>query len=200
MDNQGISIQPMAPAWQAAWLDFFDHVAFADNPRWAGCYCQFPTADHQAIDWKDCSAADNRARACTRIGAGHQHGVVAVDEGGRVVGWCHAGPRADVTIWDDEGDPAGASRLGAITCFVVAPGWRGRGMSQALLRGACDQLAAEGFEAVQAWARPGETSPTANHAGSFTLYQRAGFTVWRDGVDGGVLLRLRLQRPGAPAP
>lgn len=193
MDAHNFIVRPMAPAWQAAWLDFFDHVAFADNPRWASCYCQFPTAEHAVVEWRQRTAGDNRARACTRIAGGAQRGVIAVDAAGGVVGWCHAGPRAEVTIWDDEDASAGVSRLGAITCFVVAPAWRGRGVSQALLRGACEMLASDGHHAVQAWARPGETSPTANHAGSFTLYQRAGFTVWREGVDGGVLLRKALQ-------
>jgi GNAT superfamily N-acetyltransferase len=181
----------MTPSLQAAWLEFFDHVAFADNPRWSTCYCQFPTADHDAVEWQARRGDENRASACDRIAAGRQQGVVAIDDEGRIVGWCNAGPRVAVTVWDE--DPAGAGpapeRLAAVTCFVVAPAWRQRGVSQALLRGACEMLAAQGFEAVQAWAKPGETSTKANHAGSYTLYQRAGFTTWREDVDGGVLLR-----------
>lgn len=182
----------MAPAHQAAWLHFFDHVAFADNPRWAGCYCQFPTADHAALPWKTRTAEDNRASACARVAAGQQRGVVALDAQQQVVGWCNAGPWRSFTILDDETPEPLADRLGAITCFVVAPAWRGQGVSQALLRGACELLQAGGFEAVDAWTRPGETSPTANHTGSFTLYQRAGFAVWRENVDGGVIVRKRL--------
>jgi GNAT superfamily N-acetyltransferase len=192
MSTDPFTVMPMGPALQSAWLAFFDDVAFADNPRWASCYCQFPTADHQAVEWQARSAADNRAGACRRIAAGEQSGVVARDAEGRVVGWCNAGPRAAVTIWDDEPADAagpGVARLGAITCFVVAPAWRGRGVSQALLAGACEHLRAQGFDAVQAWARRDERSPTANHTGSFTLYQRVGFIVWREPVDGGVLLR-----------
>ena len=192
------TVEPMQPAHAQAWLTFFDHVAFADNPRWASCYCQFPTADHQAFEWKQRTAEENRASACRRIEAGLQRGVVALADGA-VVGWCNAGPWRGMTIFDDEpphgeeGAAVPAERLGAITCFVVAPSWRGRGVSQALLRAACEMLAAEGFAAAQAWTRPGEDSPTANHTGSFTLYQRAGFTVWRENVDGGVLVRKHLE-------
>lgn len=196
VDDHRFTVQPLTPALQAEWLAFFDHVAFADNPRWASCYCQFPTADHASVEWKTRGAEDNRASACHRIAAGLQQGVVARDEGGRVIGWCHAGPRAAITIWDeDPADPGGPppERVAAVTCFVVAPAWRGRGVSQALLKAACEMLAAQGFEAVQAWAKPGETSPRANHAGSFTLYQRAGFTTWREDVDGGALLRKSLR-------
>jgi len=200
-DDLHFTVRPMTPSLQEAWLEFFDHVAFADNPRWSTCYCQFPTADHQAVEWKTRRGDENRASACHRIASGLQQGVVAVDDAGRIVGWCHAGPRVAVTVWDEEPADAGppaAGRLGAITCFVVAPAWRQRGVSQALLRGACEMLSAQGFEAVQAWAKPGETSTQANHAGSYTLYQRAGFTTWREDVDGGVLLRKPLADvPGA---
>lgn len=185
-------VEPMTPAHQAAWLHFFDHVAFADNPRWASCYCQFPTADHARVEWKTLTAADNRASACQRVAAGQQRGVVALDAQRQVVGWCNAGPWRSFTVLDDETPEPLADQLGAITCFVVAPAWRGRGVSQALLRGACDMLRGMGFEAVDAWTRPGETSPTANHTGSFTLYRRAGFSVWRDHVGNGVIVRKRL--------
>ena len=190
MERSDISfaVEPMAPAHQAAWLHFFDHVAFADNPRWASCYCQFPTADHGALDWKQRGAAENRASACQRVAAGAQRGVVALADGA-LVGWCNVGPWRSFTILDDETPEPLADKLGAITCFVVAPAWRGRGVSQALLQGACVMLESEGFSAVDAWTRPGETSPTANHTGSFTLYQRGGFAVWRENVAGGVVVR-----------
>lgn len=197
MNPPAFTIEPMKPAQAQAWLQFFDHVAFADNPRWSGCYCQFPTANHQAIEWKQRSAAENRASACRRIEAGLQRGVVALADGA-IIGWCNAGPWRSTTIFDEPPE-ADMERLAAVTCFVVAPSWRQRGVSQALLQGACAMLQREGFEAVAAWARPGETSDTGNHTGSFTHYQRAGFAVWRDNVDGGVLVRKDLS-PSASAP
>ena len=38
VDDLHFTVQPMTPALQAEWLAFFDHVAFADNPRWASWY------------------------------------------------------------------------------------------------------------------------------------------------------------------
>lgn len=186
-------VEPMAPAHQAAWLHFFDQVAFADNPRWASCYCQFPTADHEAQPWKERSAADNRGNACQRIAAGEQHGVIALDGAGQVIGWCNAGPAKGMTIRDTSG-PAepDLDRLAAIACFIVAPAWRGRGVSQALLAGACVMLKSQGFTEVEGWTRPNVNSPTANHTGSFTLYQRAGFDIWREPVEDGVVMRRAL--------
>jgi GNAT superfamily N-acetyltransferase len=180
------TVEPMGPGHQAAWLHFFDHDAFADNPRWASCYCQFPTADHASVSWKTRTVTDNRASACARVAAGEQSGVIALAEG-RVVGWCNAGPWRSFTIMDEEPEPL-ADQLGAITCFVVTPAWRGRGVSQALLQAACDQLKEQGFVAVDGWAKLGAATPADKHTGSLTLYQRVGFEALRE-VDGGVVVR-----------
>ena len=34
-----IAIQPLTKDLLPDWLDFFDNIAFADNPEWADCYC-----------------------------------------------------------------------------------------------------------------------------------------------------------------
>jgi ribosomal protein S18 acetylase RimI-like enzyme len=175
-----------------AWLNFFDHEAFADNPRWASCYCQFPTVDHATMVWKDRSAEQNRERACQRIAAGQQHGLVALAQG-RVVGWCHAGPWTEATIMDDSQPEPLAAQLGAITCFVVAPPWRGVGVATALLDAACEALQQSGCVAVDAWTEPDAADVAAMHSGPLALYQRAGFAKLRE-VDGRWLMR-RLLAP-----
>jgi GNAT superfamily N-acetyltransferase len=183
-------IEPMGAGHREAWLNFFDHEAFADNPRWAGCYCQYPTTDHATVVWKDRTAEQNRERACQRIAAGQQHGVVALAQG-RVVGWCHAGPWAEATIMDDRVAEPLAAQLGAICCFVVAPPWRGVGVARALLDGACAQLRAAGCVAVDAWTQPGAADVAAMHTGPLALYERAGFAKLRE-VDGRWVMRKTL--------
>lgn len=189
MSDTAFTVRPLTPAAGEAWLHFFDHEAFADNPRWASCYCQFPTADHAHQDWRTRSAADNRDRACQRLSSGDQTGVIA-EAGGRVIGWCHAGPWQAATIMDEAPEPL-AAQLGAITCFVVAPAWRGRGVATALLDAACAMLRAQGCVAVDAWARPDGADPQALHTGPLSMYERAGFVALRD-MDGQRLLRRTL--------
>ena len=186
-DPAAFAVLPLQPGHRDAYLHFFDHEAFADNPRWASCYCQFPTADHEAVPWKQRSREENRASACRRVEAGLQRGVVAEAEG-RIVGWCNAGPRSSMTIVDDAPHPL-AERCGAITCFVVAPAWRGKGVATALLQGACEQLRAAGLELVEAWTQPDANGPAENHTGPLAMYLKAGFEVIRPDVDGGVVLR-----------
>jgi GNAT superfamily N-acetyltransferase len=187
-------IEAMRPQHRDAWLRFFDHEAFADNPRWASCYCQYPTIDHAVVVWKDRTAGQNRERACQRIAAGQQRGLLALAQG-RVVGWCHAGPWAEATLMDDETPEPLAARLGAITCFVVAPPWRGVGVATALLEAACEALRQDGCRAVDAWARPGAADAAALHTGPLSMYQRAGFLKLRE-LDGAWLMRRSLATPG----
>ena len=61
-----IDIEPLAPQRLTEFLAFFDGPAFADNPRWASCYCQCFYEDHDQVVWKDRTGAQNRARACER--------------------------------------------------------------------------------------------------------------------------------------
>lgn len=188
--SPAFAVQPMSPAQGEAWLHFFDHVAFADHPRWASCYCQFPSFDHDHQDWQASTAQDNRARACQRIASGQQTGAVALADGA-VIGWCHAGAWRDCRIMDDAPEPL-ADRLGAITCFVVAPAWRGRGVATALLAQACAQLQAQGFEAVDAWADPAAADAAAMHTGPLSMFEAAGFVPLRQ-VDGRWLMRRPLK-------
>ena len=32
-------IQPLSPKLLPDWLNFFDNIAFVDNPDWSDCYC-----------------------------------------------------------------------------------------------------------------------------------------------------------------
>lgn len=188
-----IQIRPLAPERLADFLAFFDGEAFADNPQWASCYCQCFLVDHRRFSWKDRTAAQNRADACLKIGAGRMQGCLAYLDG-KVVGWCNAGPWSLMTALHDEPDPD-ADTLGEITCFVVAAPYRRRGVATALLAAACDGLREQGLAVVEAYARTDEASAAANHHGPLAMYLAAGFAIHRADPDGspGVYLRKPLR-------
>jgi hypothetical protein len=62
-----IVIAAVSAALIGDWLAFFDHDAFADNPRWSSCYCCFHLAPHTTQGWRERSAADNRAAVAVLI-------------------------------------------------------------------------------------------------------------------------------------
>jgi len=185
-----LSIQPLTPARLPDFLAFFDTDAFADNPGWAFCYCQFLHMDHTRVVWKERSAADNRAAACERIGAGGMEGYLAYADG-RVVGWCNAAPRTKLASLDDEPDPL-ADTIGVIGCFVVAKPYRRQGISRALLQAACDGLQAQGMLIADAYPRRDAQSDAELHCGALEMFMAAGFVVRHEDDDGNVHVRKQL--------
>jgi GNAT superfamily N-acetyltransferase len=190
MKPASVQILPLTPERQAGFLAYMGGAAFADNPKWQSCYCQFLYVDHRQVTWMARSAEQNRAAACQRIGQGTMQGLPAYRDG-QVVGWCNAAPRLMLDAFADEPDPQ-AHQIGQITCFVVAKPHRRSGVATALLQAACDALKAQGLTIAEASPKPGIDDDGANHYGPMSLYLQAGFTVHRDGSHGCVHVRRRL--------
>ncbi len=177
-------VEPLTPGRLDDFLAFFDQRAFANNPRWQFCYCQFLYVDHAVIDWNRRTADENRAAACTGVAAGRMQGFLAYrDEA--VVGWCNAAPRPLLAGLDPDPEliphipGAPAAQVGAITCFVVDPAHRRTGIARALLRAACEGLRARGMTVAEA--RPVTHARTAaqQHSGPLDLYLSEGFVEHR---------------------
>jgi GNAT superfamily N-acetyltransferase len=171
-------------------LEFFDDVAFADNPEWSSCYCLFPHAPHHAMRWQDRVAADNRAASCARIREGQMRGYLAY-HAGKPVAWCNAGRREWLTILDEDPELTGQS-VGSIACFVVAKPHRGQGVARRLLEAACNGFNRDGVAIVEAYPRKDESGEAANHYGPLSMYLSAGFDRVRD-QDQNVIVRKRLR-------
>lgn len=52
-----LTIRELTPDSLGDYPRYFDHDAFADNPAWASCYCNFFLHTHAAQDWETRSAA-----------------------------------------------------------------------------------------------------------------------------------------------
>ena len=188
-DSQPV-IRPLDASTLPDFLHFFDHDAFADNPRWAFCYCQFLYVDHNQVNWKARTLDENRTAACDRVSAERMRGHLAWLDG-KVVAWCNAAPRPMMHSFDDE-PVADADRIGMIGCFVVAKPYRRRGLARALLRAACDAFAAQGLVCAQALAQRNAGSEAENHFGPLAMYLSEGFVVQSEDDDGVVVLRKSL--------
>ena len=187
MSAEPFDVQPLAPQRLADFLGFFDGDAFADNPRWASCYCQYLHVDHRTVDWARRTARDNRAAACERIAAAQMQGYLA-QRGGRVVGWCNAAPRSTMAAYADEPDPDD-ERIGQIGCFVVAKAQRRSGVATALLQAALAGFRAQGLRIAQGMPQRQATSDAQQHLGPLALFLAAGFRVHREHDDGTIIVR-----------
>ena len=186
-----LEIHRLTPARRDEFLGFFDHDAFADNPRWRHCYCHWLHADHEAVDWPRTTAEDNRAASSRMIDRGEMTGLLAYRDG-RVIGWCNAAPFHAYAALADLAEPD-AAEVGAIVCFVVAQAARGQGVARALLEAACDALRDAGMTVAMAKPLRSAAGLAANHFGPLAMYLAAGFAIHRETADGDVFVRRPLR-------
>jgi GNAT superfamily N-acetyltransferase len=179
-----ISIDALSAGSAPAFFRFFDGPAFADNPRWSGCYCRFPFVDHAREHWDAMDGKTNRAGTAARIARRGMQGYLA-RAGGEVVGWVNAGPSRLYPAGNVGGADLTGEKIGHILCFVVAPAWRRRGVARALLGAACDGLKAQGMTHAQGNPRGSARGDADNHHGPLPLYLEAGFEVFADDPDDG---------------
>jgi len=120
-------------------------------------------------------AEENRGLRAELFRRGEFDGYIAY-AGGEPVGWCQVGPRDRlaklVKQYALAPDPAGF----AITCFLVLPSHRRRGVARELLARVLDDLRFRGILRVEVFPRVEETSdPLDLWTGPLSLYAEAGF-------------------------
>ena len=191
-DAGPLAVVRLSPSRRDDYLRFFDHErgpAFADNPERAKCYCHFYHVP-KALVWSSFDGAANRAAMAARIDAGEMEGFLAY-AGEEIVGWVNAQPwhklrhvcaRLAIAPVELDVPPHDAA---AIVCFVVAPGWRRRGVATALLDGALASFTARGIRVVDAfpWKSGDSAAPTDHYHGSLSMFVAAGFVEVRDEKD-----------------
>ena len=82
-----VQIKRLTPKLAQDFLDFFDNVAFSDNPDWAECYCCFYYFGDEEL--RERTGAMNRSYAEKAIGRGQMSGFLAYIDG-EPVGWVNA--------------------------------------------------------------------------------------------------------------
>lgn len=125
-------------------------------------------------------------------------GVLAYDQD-EVVGWAAVAPRADLPFARSRKIPhVDDLPVWSVWCVRTRPGYRGRGYSLPLLRGAAAYAFEQGAPAVEGYPvdNQGEkVDLTMAYVGTRALFEKAGFTMaaGTDAVSGGyprVVMRL----------
>ncbi len=139
--------------------------------------------------WGERTEAENASLRDSLCDAGEYDGYLAYDRL-EPVGWCQVGARDRleklVLQLGLEPDPA----TWAITCFLVAPSYRGQGVARTLLRHALDDLRARGVTRIEAHPRAGASLDEGDlWTGPLGLYLGEGFEHAGDSPRGPVLAR-----------
>jgi GNAT superfamily N-acetyltransferase len=176
-------VRPLTHELLDDWLAFFDRDAFADNPDWSDCYCQFFHIDDDAV-WQARTGEQNRTAAIDMISARRMHGYLAYLDG-RPVGWCHAAPRSQLPriAGDPELAQGDGAAIGSIVCFLISATARRQGVATALLDAACAGFRHLGFAVAEAYPSTVASGDAANYHGPLELYLRAGFERFGEAGD-----------------
>ena len=168
------------------------------NPDSSVCWC----LSHR-LDWKTNRALTGPARGeyvrelCNRKVA---PGVLAYCDG-EVAGWAAVAPRSELPFARSTKIPhVDSLPVWSAWCIHIRPGYRGRGISHALLDGAVGYARSQGAPAIEGYPvdnRGERVDLTMAYVGTRKLFEDAGFSKAADtrSVAGGfprVLMRLTL--------
>ncbi|RNE66803.1 GNAT family N-acetyltransferase [Cryobacterium tepidiphilum] len=152
----------------------------------SGCWCQYfklPNATFESATKDECAGMLRQQVQANDPAPG----VIAYLDG-EPVGWCALEPRthydrlrrSTIVSGGSNEDPDDAS-VWAVICFVVRVGYRKRGVSGALLRGAVEQARVLGARVIEGY--PVDTTvrmkaPSAElYHGTLSLFMAAGFEI-----------------------
>jgi len=179
-----ITVKPLTPELNTSYLDFFDNRAFADTDSNGPCYCTCPMQTSEEIDkmvseFLGDVKATIRRHAVKMLCEEKIHGYLAFD-GPTAVGWCNVG---DVDGYVNNRyqfvpDFARVHTIGktmSVVCFSVAPDYRGKGVSTALLERVIADAMANGFKAVEGYAHVRKGRDDYDFKGPTRLYEKLGF-------------------------
>ena len=177
-----IVIKKLAFELKDDYLDFFDHRAFSDGNPNGPCYCTSPNQDEKTIKQMVGEFQANgvketiRKYAVEMLDKGEINGYLAFDDG-LSIGWCNA---ADLDSYKGfVPDFARENKCGktvAIVCFEIAPGYRGKGIVSAFIERVCADAKANGYVAVEGYAKIIEYRDEYDFTGPVHLYEKAGFS------------------------
>jgi GNAT superfamily N-acetyltransferase len=144
---------------------------------WCSCVAWWvPTWD----GWGERSAEQNAALRDDLCRRGEYDGLLAF-EGEQPVGWTQVGPRDRLAKLVAQLELAPDPGVWAVTCFLVAPSHRGRGVGRALLAASVEVARAAGATRLEAYPRAGDGEASEQWTGPMPLFERAGFALWRPG-------------------
>jgi len=179
-----IIVKPLSSKLIEDFLNFFNNVAFTDNPDWSGCYCQFYHFPGSIKEWKKTTKEQNRNASEKLILEEKMKGFLAYVNN-QPIGWCNVNNKEVYSNIpsEDESEEDTKDKIASIVCFVISPNYRRKGIARLLLQKAIINLKENGFKWLESYPRKGELSNAHSYHGPVSLYSSEGFFVVKETED-----------------
>lgn len=161
------TVKPLTPDLLPAMEDLFGQVGPASR-----CWCMY---------WRIGSAyrrrppEENKADF-SEVVKGGPPGLLAFD-GELAVGWCQITPR-EALPWMERSRKlmrVDEQPVWSLSCFYVRKGYRKKGVSTALIKGAIEVARKAGAPALEAYPLDAELTPSTSFTGYVSTFERLGF-------------------------
>jgi GNAT superfamily N-acetyltransferase len=163
----------------------------------SGCWCMW--FRRSANDFKRNKGESNRQALGELVDSGEPVGLLALDAGGKAVGWVAVAPRLAYARLDRSAvaappDPReDLSDVWSVTCFFVHATARGAGITRSLLDAAVTYAAEHGARCVEGYPTDteGERKQVSTlYHGTLTMFRDAGFElIGRRGIKRALVRR-----------
>ena len=179
-----VIVKPLIPDLIEVFLNFFDNIAFSDNPDWGGCYCQFYHFAGNMEQWEKATKEYKRNSAKTLIKEEKMNGFLAFIDT-EPAGWCNVNSKEvyDKIPVDSESDDTRERKIASIVCFLIAPAHRKKGLARKLLKQAIKTLKGGGFAWIEAYPRKGDLSDAHSYHGPVSLFASEDFSIVKETED-----------------
>jgi len=173
-----VIINQLTPGLIDDFLNFFDNIAFSDNPEWGGCYCHFYHFTGNMEEWEQVSKDQNRNATITLIKEEKMKGLLAFVNN-EPVGWCNVNFKEiyEKTPIDCELGDNPKGKVASVVCFLIAPSYRKKGVARKLLNHAMKTLKEKDCSWIEAYPRKGDLSDAHSYHGPISLFSAEGFSV-----------------------
>lgn len=169
---QSIQIHPVTPA---RWPDL--EKLFGPRGACAGCWCMYWKLAHS--DFEKQKGLKNKNSLKKVVGSGAAPGLIAY-AGGEPVGWCAVAPSESYLKLQTSRTLAKVDEqlVWSVVCFYVAKGYRRRGVTEELLRGAVEFARKRGAKIVEGYPiapKTGRVPDVFAWTGFEAAFRKAGF-------------------------
>ena len=157
------------------WNDF--EALFGPTGQQGGCWCMFNRQTNKQFD--ECKGSANRETFRGIVESGRITGLLGYRDD-EPIGWVSVGPRASFSRLQRSPvtKPIDDLPVWSVTCFVIAPRHRDRGVATALLAAAVELAREHGAPAIEGYpVEPRKDTMPAIYAwmGLASMFEAAGF-------------------------